>query len=460
VGMDSLLYFRGRLYVPEEESVRREIMSLYHDDSLAGHFGVARTMALIRRKFDWPKLQRDVEDHVGTCPTCQREVARRHRPYGNLQSLPIPRRPWSELSMDFITGLPQSIWREQPVDAILVIVDRFTKYCLYFPVSTTINAAELAELFHNEVELIHGPPDGIISDRGSVFTSEFWSELCYVSRVKRRLSTAFHPQTDGQTERANQVVEHYLRCFIEETQLNWPNLLRTAQYACNASVNATTGYSPIQALEGFQPEFHFRLEDKSMEGGVPEVKVRIQKLLDLREKLVKHWKQATERARIQFDKKHAPIQLNRGDLVALATKNLKLKKDEKRKLTLRFVGPFRVLDKVGSQAYRLALPEKYSRLHNVFHVTRLEPWKTREGSLIDGETLAMPDLEDDNEWEIESVKNKKTIAGELHYLVKWRGWPTEYNQWVADDDMGHAQDVISDYQKTLRKPKRKRAKEA
>jgi hypothetical protein len=276
--------------------------------------------------------------------------------------------------MDFITGLPPA--GKEDYDSILVIVDRFTKYAQFLPVHTTINAVSLAVLFHNMVELRFGPPSGIVTDRGSVFTSEFWAQLCQQSGIKRRLSTAFHPQTDGQTERTNQTLEHYLRCFVSENQLNWSQLLNTAMYACNNAVNATTGKSPFEALHGYHSDFHIRDGDVPIEGGVPSVEARLQKLRTLRETLAEHWRNAQESQRAQYNKKRQNMEFKKGDLVGLSTKNIRLKIPNK-KLGPKYIGPFRVLAAVGSHAYRLALPEQYSRLHNVFSVSRSETGVTR-----------------------------------------------------------------------------------
>jgi hypothetical protein len=226
-----ILRFKGRLLIPAGEDLKQKIISLYHDDPLAGHFGANRTETLLKRKFHWPNMHTDVVDFVRSCHVCQRQAVHRHKPYGKLESLPIPMKPWSEITMDFITGLPEIIYNGKFVNSILVIVDRYTKMCRFFPVSTTINAAELAELFHNDIELKYGPPDGIVSDRGPIFTSEFWSQLCYFCKTKLRLSTAFHAQTDGQTERMNQTLEHYLRKFIDDEQFygqNFSTLPNTA----------------------------------------------------------------------------------------------------------------------------------------------------------------------------------------------------------------------------------------
>lgn len=148
-------------------------------------------------------MRQDVEEYVQTCLVCQGNAAPRHKPYGQLNPLPQPSRPWKEISMDFITQLPVSQAGTNEYNAILTVVDRYTKMAIFLPVQDTIDAAEMAELLHREVELRYGCPSGIVSDRDSRITSKFWAEICHYSFIKRRMSTAFHPQTDGQTEILN-----------------------------------------------------------------------------------------------------------------------------------------------------------------------------------------------------------------------------------------------------------------
>ena len=312
--------------------------------------------------------------------------------------------------MDLITGLPPICLRNgDEVDSILVIVDRFTKIMHCFAINKTITSQELAMLFHNEIEYQRGvrAPEGVVSNRGSIFTSQFWSDLCYISQTKRRLSTAFHPQTDGQTERMNQTLEHYLRVFCNEEKPNWAHLLAQAEFVCNSSVNATTGITPFEALMGFTPSFHDRVEGDSLEGKVPTAVERVEKLQQIRQQLRENWARSVERQKHYYDKKHQSQEFKKGQLVMLSTKNLRLKAVSG-KLAPKFVGPFRVLDRVGSLAYRLYLPDKYDRLHNVFPVSLLEPYIHRAGQ----EPLPMPELEDDEEWEVEEIRDKRRIDGE------------------------------------------------
>lgn len=443
IGPEGLMRFKNRIYIPAGNNLRQELLSIHHDDPLAGHFGRTRTLELVQRKYHWPNIDRDVAEYVQDCQVCQGVTAKRHKPYGQLNPLPIPKRPWAEISMDFITGLPEAMFNKTPVDAILVIVDRFSKWCLFLPVSKTITAVELAELFHNEVELRYGPPEGIVSDRGSLFTSKFWSRLCYISRVRLRLSTAFHPQTDGQTERMNQTLEHYLRCFINNEQLTWPKLLRSAEFACNNAVNATTGSSPFNVLMGYSPDFRQRFEGEAPLEEVPAAAARIKKLEKLRSELKEHWRNAVESMTKHYNKAHTPLSLKKGSLVGLSTKNLRLKGS--RKLLPRFIGPFRVAEAIGTQAYRLSLPEQYDRIHNVFHVSLLEPWTRTHSEAT--ESMPMPHLEEEEDYEVEEVKDECEIQNEVHFLVKWKGWPSEYNQWVPEEDMTNARQAIHKFRK-------------
>ena len=173
------------------------MISRHYDDSLVGHFGIDKTRELVGRKYYWPSLRKDVNNYVRGCDVCLTSKAVRHKPYGDLQSLPVPTHRWKDLSMDFVTGLPLSAnWKGDSYDSILVIVDRLTKMVHYEPVKVTIDAPGLAEVIIDVVVRHHGLPDSIISDQRAIFTSKFWSSLCYFFGIKRRLSTAFHPQAD------------------------------------------------------------------------------------------------------------------------------------------------------------------------------------------------------------------------------------------------------------------------
>jgi RNase H-like domain found in reverse transcriptase/Reverse transcriptase (RNA-dependent DNA polymerase)/Integrase zinc binding domain/Chromo (CHRromatin Organisation MOdifier) domain/Integrase core domain len=443
LSLEGLLLWKERIFVPQQRSLISELLNIYHDNPQAGHWGVEKTLELLQRKFKWSGMRADVEEYVKTCPVCQGISARRHAPYGNLVPLPHPSRPWAEISMDWITGLPPSFKGDCEYNSILTIVDRYTKMAIFLPVKDTMDAAEMAELLYNELECRFGPPTGIVSDRDSRITSQFWADLCYYSVVKRKLSTAFHPQTDGQSEILNRIVENYLRAFTSLEQMNWAKLLPTASFAYNNSLNHTLKTTPFRAMYGYDPDFHvdFDVRGDIGPGRAPAARDRVKKLQELRDSLKGQWAKAQERQKKYYDQRHQSMEFKRGSLVKLSTSNLRLKD---KKLQPRYIGPFRVTERIGSQAYRLALPNQYSRLHDVFPIQLLEPYHSRDHE----EPLPMPDLEDDQEeYEVEEIKDKALMKGKIRYLVKWAGWPSEYNQWVNEEDMGNAQARIKEFER-------------
>jgi hypothetical protein len=214
-----LLRHNGRLYVPNSTAMRQEIIASFHDSKLAGHFGTEKTTQLVHRTLYWQEMHADIKGYVATCLTCQRSKAPRRLPFGKLSPLPIPERIWEEISLDLIVGLPPAKKGDNVVyDSILVVVDRLSKMALYIPALEKWNAKDFATVFFEKVGSRFGLPKGIVSDRGTLFTSTFWTEICFQCQMKRKLSTAYHPQTDGQTECQNQTLETYLRMFASETQ--------------------------------------------------------------------------------------------------------------------------------------------------------------------------------------------------------------------------------------------------
>jgi len=194
-----------------------------------------------------------VDRFVRNCNICRRTKAIHHAPYGVLRPLSVPDRPWQHISVDFVTGLPPS----KRFDAICVVVDRLTKQRHLIPCKTTITAEELAQLFCDRVFRYHGLPKTIVSDRGPQFASRFWKHLCHSLKIEPRLSTAFHPQTDGQTERINAVVEQHLRAYVSYLQDDWVEYLFLAEFAGNNQVSETTTVSPFFANLGYHPRCDF-----------------------------------------------------------------------------------------------------------------------------------------------------------------------------------------------------------
>lgn len=219
--------YNGKTYVHKQ--FRAALTWLHHESSDAGHPGQAKTIKLISRNYWWPTLFADIKHFVRTCPDCQKTKIYPAKPSGLLQPNPIAEAPWKEISADFITGLPDS----HGYNVIMVVVDRFTKMVHAVPTNDTVNSEGMARLYRDNVWKLHGLPDHIISDRGPQFALRFTKDLNKALGIVTALSTAYHPQTDGQTECMNQDIEQYLRLFVNYRQDDWADWLSIAEFTIN-----------------------------------------------------------------------------------------------------------------------------------------------------------------------------------------------------------------------------------
>ena len=352
--------------------------------------------------------------------------------------------------MDFVTGLPISTnWKGDSYDSILVIVDQLTKMVHYKPVKITINTPGLAEVIIDVVICYHGLLDLIITDRGSLFTSKFWSSLCYFLGIKQRLSTAFHPQIDGQTERQNSTMEAYLRAFVNFEQNDWARLLPMAEFAYNNAKNASTGHTPFELNCGYHPRVSFEedTDPRSRSKTAKKLSSKLRELMTVCRENLHHAQELQKRA---HDKGVKPKSYAPGTKVWLNSKYIKTKQN--RKLETKFFGPFQMLYPVDKQAYKLELPKKW-RIHNVFHMSLLEKDTTRKERV---EKIPELDVGDNSEeYEVEAIwdsalyaiKSKLGHLPGLYYLVAWKGYLKEKNIWEPVLAVQHLRKLISSFHK-------------
>jgi RNase H-like domain found in reverse transcriptase/Reverse transcriptase (RNA-dependent DNA polymerase)/Integrase zinc binding domain/Chromo (CHRromatin Organisation MOdifier) domain/Integrase core domain len=449
---DGLVFFKNRWYVPEGRDLRQEIFSENHDSRVSGHFGQYKTAEKIKANFYWPNMDQDIDEYVRSCDSCQRNKTARHKKYGELLPLEVPYRPWTSISMDFIVGLPES----GGYTKVWVIVDRFSKMAHFIPLPTVNKTEDLAKLFLNSVWKHHGLPDDIVSDRDSKFISHFWQSLMDLLSVKLNLSTAFHPQTDGQTERVNQVLEGYMRSYCSYQQDDWADLLPLAEYAYNSAISEATKFSPFCANYGFEPRTNWPNPKPSPEWDNPASKVVVSQWesiwLSMSENLAKSRLRMTR----WYNKTHQQgPEFSPGDEVMLDRRNVQTKRPMN-KLDQKRFGPFKVKKAVGKRAYELELPQQM-RIHPVFHVALLEPYKPPADVQRRVNPPEVEEIDGEVNWVLREIANSKVNRQKkrVEYLVLWEGFEQEDATWEPWGNLKKsAEEALLDFHK--RYPKKPR----
>ena len=417
---DGLLLHDNLIYVPHDDALRVELMRTHHDDPLAGHYGVAKTFELLSRNYYFPGMHAYVKKYVSTCDLCSHGKTPRHPKHGELAPLPAPPGPWKGISCDLIVDLPES----NGYDSVLVFIDRLTKMSHLIPCNKTTSAPEFARMFLDHIIRLHGIPDSIVSDRGSIFTSQFWKALSKSLDLKQRLSTSFHPQTDGQTERMNQTVEQYLRIYCNYHQDNWSELLSLAKFSYNNTQHTSIGCSPFYANYSYNPQFNVELHPFS-KYPVPTAKERAEQLKALHEELIELIKTTQNQQARYYDAKHKRVEYQVGDKVWLLSSNINTQRPNK-KLDWKRFGPYPIIEKIGTQAYRLQLPPSM-KIHPVFHISLLDRYTEND---IPGRIQPPPPpviIKNQIEYEVEDILDSKFLRKRLFYLIKWKGYPISDN---------------------------------
>ena len=244
-------YSYWRTVVPNNQEVKIELLREIHCVPYSGHPGFTRTLEVTRRFFYWVHMTQEVRQFVLDCPVCQIEKGSHLKPAGKLMPLEIPMRKWDHVAIDFVVGLPM----QDKCDTICTVVDKATKMCHFIPCSEKISAKQVAQLYWQYVGKLHGIPSVLISDRDVRFTSKFWKELWRLLGTNLRMGSGFHPESSGQVEKFNQLLEQTLRCTVHqlgETR-NWLEVLPVIEFAVNNTPNRTTGYSAFYLNYGYHP---------------------------------------------------------------------------------------------------------------------------------------------------------------------------------------------------------------
>ncbi|KAJ9519492.1 hypothetical protein QJQ45_000587 [Haematococcus lacustris] len=431
---------KDKVVVPNDSELRNHILHEMHDAVYSGHVGISKTLERVSRVFWWNTMRADVRYYVSTCDACQRDKASSLKPGGLLNPLSIPDYRWESVSMDFITKLPAG---SHGYDAICVFVDRLSKMVHFVPCREDLKARRFAQLFIDHVYKLHGMPAELISDRGSLFTSVFWREVMRRCGSKPALSSSYHPQSDGQTERYNRVLEEMLRHYISPTQSDWPDYLALAEFAVNNSWQESIQSTPFLVNTGQSP-VTVGLRDLPYGGRCPSAHAFTRWWQDAVANARKCMAAAQSRQAAYANKARRDVEYKVGQKVLLSTKHLKLQPGKARKLIPRYVGPFEILLLVGAVAVKLDLPASMSRLHPVFHVSLIKPYTGTDVGFMPPPVTWMDETP---VYYVERLLDHKGVKDNKasYYLVQWEGYDSTHNTWEPRSNLTDCDKVLAEY---------------
>ena len=413
---NKLLYYRTdeyqewRLCLPDIK-YRETIIHENHDLAIAGHPGFVQTYNKIARSYYWPGMSKDIRKHTKECDICQRTKNTTQPPSGELNPLPISSRPWQSVGIDYLMPIPES---KNGNNAIIIVVDRLTKMAHFIPTQNTVTAKETAELFLQHIFRYHGLPDNIVSDRDPRFTSHFWKSLHKILGIKLLMSTAEHPQTDGQSEATVKIIQKLIRPFAFQEQ-DWETLLPSLEFAYNDTQQSTIGQTPFYLNYGYHPKGTYRQADTNN----PHAEDHIQYLIRLQEAA----RDAINDAQLvqsRYANRHRvePPLMKVDDWVLL-----RRKKADRTKLAPIADGPFQIL-KIGTNNVTLKFPRN-SSAHPVVNISRVQLYFGPRPKLF----TEPPKNDTEHDYPVEKVMGHKVIDGVDHYYIHWKGYPAEDDSW-------------------------------
>ncbi|GBG63680.1 hypothetical protein CBR_g38992 [Chara braunii] len=459
-----LLYWLGRqgnrtprLCVPSVSQLRVQAVAECHDQRAAGHLGILKTLDRLYCHYYWEHRRPFTTEYVRTCRTCQEASIPNHPPYGLLQPLPIPTQRWTSVSMDFIGPLCPPTPRGY--DAIFVVVCWLTKHAHFLPCKYASSAKDITTLYFNRIAIHHGLPTSIVSDRDPRFTSHFWRGLHETYGSELRLSSSYHPQSDGQTEVTNKTLGTILKKFVENDS-DWDLHLAHAEIAYNHAISPATGMSPYYCDLGYHPrvpsdllrpsQIHPDTKCPTLDEWVKEMDALLNKARESIAHSQTRMATRTNRSRIDY-----PFKV--GDEVLVDARHFQPEADTLRKFRRRYIGSCTILAPAGPNhdypvSFKLKLPDSMYRanLHDVFHVSLLRPFR-RYPPEFHGRPYPRPSpiiIEGHEEFVVSDIVSRRMTDGDpprFEYLVRWKGYPDEESTWEPLGHMKHAMTFVRAY---------------
>ena len=468
---DGLLFtLEGQMLLPDNHELKTWAISEAHDSVLAGHFGAAKTLEKLRRRWVWVGIAQDVRDYVSSCPLCQHMKHSNVKPRGLLRPI-LSQRPWQIVTLDLVGRFAPAA--DTGYTYCLVIVDKFSKFTILEAVPETISSEMTADIFLSKVVSVFGVPSVVISDRGPQFAAKLWKRLLNKIGATSALSSSHHPQTDGQSERAIQTFLRLLRSFTYEANDQWAEMLPALQFALNDVATEPNGHSPhfivfgvhpaspTSALLETAPGIPLSGRENDQTPGIPLserendqsssstaidawVKQRTKSFEVVHDFIRKNQQLCAERMKERFDTNRQNLELAPGDLVLVSAKtHPQLRPYVKQQE--RWYGPYVVKRKVNDNAYAIiGLPPGTSETQNASFLVPFRDTPARFRSRPRTE-VAVPQLRDGEwEWEVERISDTKDDRrGTTKFLVHWVGYNRP--QWLPLSELGHCRELIQEF---------------
>ena len=438
---DGLVFFRSeglsRLAIPDVkingQSVRENVIRQAH--SILAHLGGTKTTTYLRDQVWWKTMIQDITDYCKSCPTCATSKSPTEKPRGLLKTMPVPTHPWQYIGIDFVGPLPESMNRNGTFDMICVIIDLLTAMVHLVPTKQTYKAADMAEVIFDTVFKLHGLPERIISDRDSLFTSHFWRKLHALLNIELRLSSAFHPQTDGATERANRTMTQMLRQCVSPKQKDWVIKLPAIEFAMNSARSSTTGFTPFYLNYGRVPSPMIWKGEEIYPGVRQFAENMKDAIMSAHDAIIAARVQST----VQANRKRNVATYKEKDLVYLSTKNISLPKGRARKLAPKYLGPFEITKVLKEGAtYQLDLSDELIKrgVNRAFHASLLRPHVSNDDRRFPGRMpIQIPGFgESPEEWIVDRIvtHHGKGMGSEFQIL-----WKAGDRTWAPYREVAH-----------------------
>jgi transposase InsO family protein len=446
--IDNLIYLKlngkNLLCIPKMTINGRSIYEIIISEahSMLAHLGANKNLNYLRDHVWWKDMVPHTKSFCETCITCKRSKPNNQKPFGLLNPLAVPSEPWEAIGIDFIGPLPLSRNRDSEFDSLTVVICLLTAMVELIPSCTTYKAKDIAELMFENVYKHHGLPKTIVSDRDVLFTSTFWEHLNKLIGIKLKMSSAYHPQTDGATERANRTITQMLRQCIDPKQKDWVNKIPTIQFAINSARSESTGYAPFFLNNVRIPRAMVWNSASPMEySNVREfAKKKKLALMSAHDSIIAARVKQTRDA----NRKRQLAPFTDGDFVYLSTKNITFEKGLARKLIPKFIGPYKIIQDFNNQSFRIELPTHLKRrgVHDVFHSSLLKIHVPNDDRLFPGrmDTQIGSGPDSDDEWAVDKIKSHAGSGEDSVFEILWKSGDVT---WMPHYQIRHLQALES-----------------